>query len=157
MCTYVCMTFFSRTFCLRAPFWTLLLRPYAQLWTWNFLLLSCWEFSIDLDGWHLPCFCLSFAEAHCPVASWERVCMMYFFFFWDLASVKISFSLSSYMIGIEFKVGNYFPWEFWRPHSILSASNFIIELLEAFLFLVILHVTFLSGGRKPLESFLLVS
>ena len=102
---------------------------------------------------------VSLLRRHIAQLLLEKECVwcIFFFFFGDLASVKISFSLSSYMIGIEFKVGNYFPWEFWRPHSILSASNFIIELLEAFLFLVILHVTFLSGGRKPLESFLLVS
>ena len=56
--------------------------------------------------------------------------------------MKISLSLSSHLIDTEFKVGNDFPETFGVLTSFSSTSKFALELLDAFLSLVILYVTF---------------
>lgn len=66
---------------------------------------------------------------------------MYDVIFLSLACAKISFSFSTHMIGIKLKLEIVFLESFGGLVSFSSASNFVTELLDAFLILVTLYVT----------------
>lgn len=155
MCAYVCVTFFPEPpACLlhSEPF-TLEALCIAVDLEFSFTIVlgildwPRWVASISLGF-------VSLLGRHIAQLLLEKECIQcIFFFFWDLACVKISFSLSSHTIDIELKVGNYFPWEFWRPRSIFSCFQFYYWIVGCFFDLVTLYVTFLRGWGEHLESF----
>lgn len=71
---------------------------------------------------------------------------MYDVIFLSLACAKIPFSFSTHMIDIKLKLEIVFPESFGGLVSFSTASNFVTELLDAFLILVTLYVTWGEGA-----------